>query len=457
MRSIQTLLPRPTKGIRPIAAACVCAAVLSAFSTVSMAMDVLHAYKFALENDRQLRAAKAQHAAGMEALPQAQSRLYPSLGLSSSRLSVSQERKDGTTQYPTQNYPSQSDTLSLRQPLYNPRMWALKDQAQASVTSAGANLQGEHQSLAVRLTEAYLNVLLARERERLVDSQIKSAESRLLAAKKSFAAGVGIRTDIDEIQAQLDVLLAQRLQAKQNILAAQSELELLTGQPMTQVFVFDTTKFQPERLNPGELAPWLDRALANNNEVRYRLAQRDALQAALVSVKAEDLPTVDGLAQMSRSSGENAFFVNSRTQSRAMGVQLNVPLYQGGWFSSRQRQAQANLHEGQEMLERAEMIAQNEVRKAYFVVREGLARVAALEKASASAQLVVLANQKSFQAGVRTTLDILAAEQRVVQVAVDLAEARAQSMTAWIRLKALVSEVDEATFQALSNQLKAER
>lgn len=442
---------------RLLSASWLCALVLCSFSPVSMAMDVLQAYKLALENDRQLRAAQAQHAAGIEALPQAQSRLYPSLGLSSSRLSVSQERKDGTTQFPNQNYPSQSDTLSLRQPLYNPRLWALKDQAQASVASASANLQGEHQSLAVRLTEAYLNVLLARKRERLVDSQIKSTESRLLAAQKSFAAGVGIRTDIDEIQAQLDVLSAQRLQAKQNILAARSELALLTGKTMVQDFAFDKSSFQPEQLNPGQLEPWLERALASNNEVRYRLAQRDALQAALLSVQAEDLPTVDGLAQMSRSSGENAFFVNSRTQSRAVGVQLSVPLYQGGWFSSRQRQAQANLREGQEMLERAELIAQNEVRKAYFVLREGLARVAALEKASTSAQLVVLANQKSFQAGVRTTLDILAAEQRVVQVAVDLAEARAQSMTAWVRLKALVSEVDEATFQALSTQLKAER
>jgi outer membrane protein TolC len=224
---------------------------------------------------------------------------------------------------------------------------------------------------------------------------------------------------------------------------------------MTEFFAFDQALFQPAKLNPGELSTWLARALANNNEVRYRVAQRDALQAALMSVQNEDKPALDGVAQISRNSGENAFFVNSRTQSRAVGVQLSVPLYQGGWFSSRQRQAQANLREGQEMLERAELMAQNEVRKAYFVLREGLARVMALEKASASAQLVVLANQKSFQAGVRTTLDILAADQRVVQVSVELAEARAQSLTAWVRLHALVSMVDEASFQTLAAQLKA--
>ncbi len=432
-----------------------CGLVLTCFAPASFAMDVLQAYKLALENDRQWRAAQAQQAAGAEALPQAQSRLYPTIGLSSSRMSVMQDRKDGATQYPTQNYPSQSDTLSVRQPIYNPRLLALKDQALATVASANANLRGEQQNLAVRLTEAYMSVLLTREREGLVLSQVKSAESRLLSAKKSFAAGVGIRTDIDEIQAQLDVLEAQALQARQNILASRSELELLTGKPMTEFFAFDQALFQPAKLNPGELSAWQARALASNNEVRYRVAQRDALQAALLSVQNEDMPALDGVAQISRNSGENAFFVNSRTQSRAVGVQLSVPLYQGGRFSSRQRQAQANLREGQEMLERAELMAQNEVRKAYFVLREGLVRVTALEKASASAQLVVLANQKSFQAGVRTTLDILAAEQRVVQVSVELAEARAQSLTAWVRLHALVSMVDEASFQTLAAQLKA--
>jgi outer membrane protein TolC len=128
-------------------------------------------------------------------------------------------------------------------------------------------------------------------------------------------------------------------------------------------------------------------------------------------------------------------------------------LYQGGWYSSRQRQALANLSEGQEMLERAELITKNEVRKAYFLLRESLLRVTALEKALNSAQTVVVANQKSFQAGVRTTLDVLAAEQRVVQVSVDLVETRAQCLSAWIRLKSLASDVDEATFQSLSTQL----
>lgn len=432
------------------------AIALAGTSLTCFSMDVFQAYKLALENDKQLRAAQAQYAAGIEALPQAQSRLYPSLTLSNSRLTVSQDRKDGETQFPNQRYPSKSDNLSLRQPIYNPRLWALKDQAIASVASADASLNGEQQNLAVRLTESYLSVLSARERDALVRSQIKLTESRLLSAQKSFAAGVGIRTDIDEIQAQLDMLQAQALQATNSIFTATSELEMLTGKPIEKFFVINKQTFQPEQIAPGSLDMWLTNALSRNNEVRYRSAQRDALAAALESVHAEDLPTLDGVAQINRNSGENAYFVNSRTDNRSVGVQFNLPLYQGGWFSSRQRQALANLTEGQEMLDRAELMTKNEVRKTHFLLQESLMRVAALEKANASAQTVVIANQKSFQAGVRTTIDVLAAEQRVIQVAVDLVEARTQSLSAWIRLKALTSDVDEATFQLLSSQFKAE-
>ena len=440
-----------TRLSRPV---CLALTIVCCTASPLFAMDLLQAYQLALQNDRQLRAAQAQHDAGIEALPQAASRLYPSLGWSSSRLSVQQDRRDGATQFPLQRYPSQSDTLSLRQPLYSPHLEALKLQAASTALSSSATLQGEQQNLAVRVTEAYLAVLLAREREALIKSQIHSAQSRLQAAQKQFTAGVGIRTDIEEIRAQLDVLLAQALQAAQSISAAQADLSMLTSQAVTNFFVLDGNSFQSDKLRLGqELAPWLEMVLQRNHEVRYRQAQRDAAQASLDAANTEDWPNVDAMAQISRNSGENAYFVNSDTKSRTLGVQLNVPLYQGGWFSSRKRQALANLRESQDLLERAQLLAQNDAQKAYFAVHEGLARVAALQNAAASAQLVVTANQKSYRAGVRTTLDILAAEQRAAQVALDLAEARVQCLIAWVRVKALVAQADENSLRTLSSHL----
>lgn len=109
------------------------------------------------------------------------------------------------------------------------------------------------------------------------------------------------------------------------------------------------------------------------------------------------------------------------------------------------------------MLERAQLLAKNETQKAYFAVQEGLARVTALQNAAASAQLVVTANQKSYRAGVRTSLDILAAEQRAAQVALDLAEARVQCLIAWVRVKAMVNQADENNVSTLSSLLSSKK
>jgi outer membrane protein TolC len=71
---------------------------------------------------------------------------------------------------------------------------------------------------------------------------------------------------------------------------------------------------------------------------------------------------------------------------------------------------------------------------------DGARRVQALDKAVSSAEQVVLANRRSFQAGIRSTLDILAADQRVAQVNFERAQARIRLLLNWIRLHSLVNE-----------------
>jgi outer membrane protein/protease secretion system outer membrane protein len=184
--------------------------------------------------------------------------------------------------------------------------------------------------------------------------------------------------------------------------------------------------------------------MAQSAEVRAREAQLLAAEAALRASQADHLPTLDLVAQLSRSSSDNSFFVNSVTQNKAIGVQLNVPIYQGGYLRSRDRQAAANVEEARAQLERVRNGIRVEVLKAHSAVREGLERIAALEKAVASAGQVVLASQQSFKAGLRTTLDIVAAEQREAQARLDLSEAQLSLLAAWAKLKSYVGEVESA-------------
>jgi protease secretion system outer membrane protein len=426
--------------------------MLAGLSTAH-ALSLAEAYTAALGNDPQFRAAQAQTEASREALPQAVARLRPNVSVSSQRYRIEQERTDGGQSFPKQDYPSYSTTLSIRQPLLNLRLTASRDQAEASVASGEAALSLEQQQLANRLVAAYGNLALGYEQLAVVELQQRSTGSRLTAARRALEAGTGIRTDIDEIQAQVDLLEAQQLQAKQAIQAAQAELEEITGRPITKPIRLRDNKAlltASQRLDPGVLSNWLEKINSSSPELLARKAQVEAAQAASRASRADHLPTLELIAQTSKSSSENSFFVDSKTETQAIGIQLNLPLYQGGFLQSRDRQTAAELRAAEELVSRTQTTARIEASKAFYALKEGIARVAALEKAVESASQVVIANQKSFTAGLRSTLDILAAEQRAAQTQLELRQAQLQLLVNHVRLLGLVAQADAPVFEKLS-------
>jgi protease secretion system outer membrane protein len=406
------------------------------------AIGLEQAYQAALTHDPQFRAAQAQALSSAEAIPQSVARLRPNVSLSASRSEVQQDRTDGSNRFPTQDYPTYNVTLSARQPLLNLRLAAGRNEALALVENAQAALEQERQTLATRVTAAYVALVLGHEQERLLQTQIRSAKTRLRAATKAFQAGTGIRTDIDEIQAQSDLLDAQLLRARQSILSARSELEQLTGHTVRNSIVLNAEAIRLEAIDPGSLNDWTKEIADKNPEVIALRAQAQAALARLRASRADHFPVVDLVAQVSKNSSENSFFVNSKTNSQVVGVQLNLPIYQGGGLQSQERKALADEQAAQELAQRALNTATLEAGRSFYVLREGIARVRALDKAAISAEQVVFANQRSFEAGLRSMLDILAAEQRLAQTQLELSEARLQLVSAWVRLQSLIAAAD---------------
>lgn len=81
---------------------------------------------------------------------------------------------------------------------------------------------------------------------------------------------------------------------------------------------------------------------------------------------------------------------------------------------------------------------------------EGVPRIKALEQALRSSNQLVLSSKKSFEAGSRTVMDILNAEQQRVMVMRDLAQARYQYLISKIRLLSLVGEADIVAVTAMN-------
>ncbi|ANY61574.1 channel protein TolC [Comamonas aquatica] len=404
------------------------------------ALNLTQSYEAALRNDATIRAARAQAEASRERLPQAKSQLLPSISANASR-----NRNDLTTSTMSlgrpvtleNGYYSGSKSLSIRQPLYRPAQFAALDQARALTEDADAVLEYTEQNLVVRVGEAYFDALLATDQVGLIAAQKVSYTEQLKAAIKGFEAGTGTRTDVDEAQARLDLTIAQELEALQNRDLARRRLEVLTGEPVGELARLSPDLFQPEARKPQDVHDWILRAEGASPELQALRAQVDAAQAEIDKAEAGHKPTLDAVAQWSKTSSDSVTSINSRYDQKSIGLQLTVPLYAGGYVNSTVRQAVAAHVQAQERLEAARRDMGVRVHEQFRVLAEGVLKISALEQAVRSAEQAVMSNRKSFVAGSRTTLDVLNAEQQKTAALRDLAQARYNYLMAQVRLHGL--------------------
>ena len=426
-----------------LAAACMVAAGMALVQS-AWSMDFRQAYEAAYDNDASIRAARAGAQASRERLPQARAQLLPNVTLNAGRNynNLTSEGRNvlGQPSRSEATYYSGSQTLTVRQSLYRPYQRAQVRQAQAQVEDADAALERDEQSLVVRVGEAYFEALLAEDQLALILAQKTTYTTQLDAARKSLSAGSGTRTDVDEAQAKLDMTTAQELEARQNQNFTRHRVEVLTGQRLDVLAQLDVARFVPQSPLPGVVDAWIERAEQASPELQSLRAQLEAARQEIEKAKAGHKPTLDVVAQWARTNSDSVTSVNSRYDNKTLGLQLSVPLYAGGYVNSTVRQAVAAQERAQEMLEAARRDLGVRVHREFRGVTEGVLRIQALEQAVRSAEQAVLSNQRSFQAGFRTTLDVLNAEQQKITAQRDLAQARYLYLVSRLRLQALAGD-----------------
>jgi outer membrane protein/protease secretion system outer membrane protein len=417
------------------------------------------AWRAALANDPTLRAARAAAQAGQELAPQARAQLLPQLSLSLSaaenRLITTTADAAGPPSDSYQRYRSNSTALSLRQPLLAVAQVAALRQADAQGAESDAALEQVRQELAVRLAQAYFELLLAEDQIALVQAQTTAHAAQLDAAQKMLAAGAGVRTDIDEARARLDLDAAQALEASQQRSLSQRRLRQLVGENFGAISPVDVERLRRLPPQPGTLEDWIALAEQRSPELQVLRARRDAARAEVDKARARHLPTLDAVAQYGRGLSNDINRINARSNSASLGLQLSVPLFSGGALDSAARQALAELTRSEENLAALRLDLSLRLHREHRGVSEGLLRVKALEQAVISSEQAVQSSRRSYRAGVRTTLDVLNAEQQLAVARRDLSQSRYDVLLSLVRLQSLAGAFDEASVGQLNGWLAA--
>ena len=423
----------------------------------SSVLDLKQVYQAALEQDANIRASRAAADSGRERLPQARAGLLPQVSASAGRnnnnLDTTAPNILGNPVTTNDQYFSDNRTLQVRQPLINMQRWLQFQQAKSVVEEVEANLDRDLQNLVVRVAGAYFETLMADEQLDLVLAQKKTYTALVDAAQKGFAAGSGTRTDIDDAKARLDMATAQELEARQNQDLTRRQLELLVNQPVKQIARLNVNTLKLLPPEPANLDEWTRKAEQASPEIKALQARLEAARREVGKAQAGHFPTLDAVAQWSNSGSENITRVNSRYENKTIGLQLNIPIYSGGYVNSTIRQAVAEQTRTEESLEALRRDLGVRVHKEYRGVSEGVMRVRALEQAARSAEQMMKSTQMSQKAGSRTQLDVLNAQQQYTLALRDLAQARLVYLLSKVRLSSLVGDDANASVEQVNGSL----
>jgi outer membrane protein len=433
-------------------------ATLLAASGSAQAVDLLETFRAAQANDPVIAAARATQQAGQEKLSQGRSLLMPSVNLTANTTF-----NDLTTQFnPTvpplltggnDRYNSNGYGVTLVQPLFRQQNWVAFSESKLQAMQSDLQYKIAEQELIVRVAQAYFDVLIAQDSVGLVGAQMNAISEQREQAKRNFEVGSATITDTLEAQARYDQTGAQEIAAKNNLEVKRSALQQLINAVPGDLDHLGK-EFKPEVPQPANMEKWVDEAQLSNLQLAIAQASAEIADKEVARNRGGNYPTLDIVANYSRNNANGGSFgIGTDTTSKSVGLQLNMPLFEGGAVNSKWREAEANRERARQELENARRNVEQQTRQAYLGVVSGVAQVQALKQALASSQSVLDASKLGQEVGVRTNLDVLNAQQALFSTRRDLYQAQYNYLMSELRLKQAVGTLGLADLEKVNQAL----
>lgn len=423
-----------------------------ALSMPAAAENLVELYQRARQYDAEFAAAQAANRAAQERLPQARSRFLPNVNLNATtHYNNNDITFSGSTIAPsgTRRYNSRGYNIGLVQPLFNRENNAVLGRAQAEIDEADARLEVAEQDLILRVAQAYFDVLLAQDSVNYVAAQKAAVGEQLAQAKRNFEVGTATITDTHEAQARYDMITAQEIAAANDLEVRRRALERLTGaRAVNPTPLRANIPLDPPQ--PTAVEHWIQRATDQSPELKAQRALAEAARSDIERARSAKFPIVDAVANHGDQRAGGGTFGGSDTRATSVGVQLNYQIFEGGARDSRVREAIANQERAQQAYADAERRVELAARQAYLGVTSGVAQVRALEQALTSSQASMDSTRLGFEVGVRTSVDVLNAQQQLTSARRELAQARYNYLLSRLRLEAAAGTLDENDLRDVS-------
>jgi outer membrane protein len=415
-------------GVRVVTGTATAVLLLASIGVTPVLADTIDAALVrAYQNNPQLNAQRAQVRLTDENVPQALSGYRPRVAITASagtQYTDTQTTSGGgpnnlvKTDFHGVNAP-RSIGATVSQTLFNGFQTANRTRAaESQVSGAREGLRVLEQTVLLSAATIYMDYLRDAAIVEVQKSNVRVLEQTLKQTNDRFNVGEVTRTDVAQSEAQLAAGRTQLLTAESNLVTTKANFRRIIGNEPEALAPGSPV----DRFLPGSLPGAVDLGLTENPSVT---AAMFGIDVSFLQVKVNEgalLPTVvlQGSVQQSYEQTLTIF----RTFGASAIAQVSVPVYQGGAEYSLIRQSKENLAQQRLALEQVRDQTRSNVVTAWGQLVAGKAQVASAQSQVSASEIALNGVREEAKAGQRTTLDVLNAQQALVNARVALVTAQ---------------------------------
>ena len=381
----------------------------------------------AYQNNPQLNAQRAQVRSTDENVPQALSGYRPKVAVTAS---VGEQYTDtNTTQGGAPNAivrsefhglnPPRSAGLTVTQTLFNGQQTANKTRAaESQVSGAREALRVLEQTVLLSAATIYMDYLRDSAIVEVQRSNVRVLEQTLKQTRDRFNVGEVTRTDVAQSEAQLAAGKTQLLAAEATLTTTKANFRRIIGNEPDALAPGSPV----DRFLPGSLPTAVDLSLIENPSVTAAMFGIDVNYLQVKVNEGALLPTVSLQASVQQSY--ESTLTTFRSFGASAAAQLSVPVFQGGAEYSLIRQSKENLAQQRLVLEQTRDQTRANTVTAWGQLVAGKAQVASAQAQVDASEIALTGVRREATVGQRTTLDVLNAQQALVNARVALVTAQ---------------------------------
>ncbi len=428
----------------PLSGICLIRAMLLTsvlWSGPAVSADLLGLYRSAASDNPSLKVRSLTTARTQAEARVAESRLYPQISLQSS-YSHNDYQASGTGM----SFNGQRTTLIVRQPLVDIASRHRHDAAQVAIGQAESEAQQARGELFAQLADQYLALLESFDEIRRLKAEKEAATRNVDRLQAMRAREMARVNDLAEAIAWTQQLAIQEIDAMNKEAAARVWLREIAGIDPGVLPVMTRQSFPA--VSESEQY-WVSSALAAHPGLSARRQGVEANRQSVAAARAEHLPQLVAFYQRNETNQDIDNSPRPRLSVDSVGLELKIPLYEGGRTSAAERVAQRQLDIANEQLEGITRQVEREVRLAFASAVANRARIDASDAQVDALVQTVKAQERGYELGVVTVVQVLDARRRLLRARSDQSRARYNYLRDLIALRirgGVLTEADVAEF-----------